>query len=488
MKEDRSGRRFFGIPLAFVLLWSAYPALFLYCTNATELPFSDIAIGLAGSLLVGVFCYSLMLLLTRNNALSGVLSFILVGLFLNFQYVVKLTDRFAAEPRVRVYYLVAAVLAVLLIGAVLLLHRKWKGKAAEPVCRLGTVALAVILLINFITAVPGIYRRRTADTFTAGGTAQTDRILPNLYFIILDEYASFQELEKYYDYNNSEFREFLETNHFSISDSSFNQGGSTIRNMADTVNLEPVAYDDMTMDQYQRLLDNGILYSILEKLGYDLWQLGSVSLYPLPELLAKTDFLTRSGVATMNGETALEILITNSMLMPLPTMLYWDRVGGKGEVVALEWLEQAEHYGKENRAIFVYLCCPHPPFYYDEDGGEVERENWVNFSDPKYYLDQLKYVTKMTERAITGILANDPDSIILLQSDHGLRYHNDSDLPHRFDISMEDQLRILNAAYFSGAPLPIEGLSGYNTWRLVLNRLGENYPLLPEEHLFPAGE
>ena len=57
----------------------------------------------------------------------------------------------------------------------------------------------------------------------------------------------------------------------------------------------------------------------------------------------KADFLTRSGVATMNGETALEILITNSMLMPLPTMLYWDRVGGKGEVIALEWLEQPEH-------------------------------------------------------------------------------------------------------------------------------------------------
>ena len=87
MKEDRGGRRFFGIPLVFVLLWSAYPALFLYCTNAAELPFSDIAIGLAGSLLIGVLCYSLMLLLTRDNALSGVLSFVLVGLFLNFQYI-----------------------------------------------------------------------------------------------------------------------------------------------------------------------------------------------------------------------------------------------------------------------------------------------------------------------------------------------------------------------------------------------------------------
>ncbi len=486
MKEDRRERGFFGIPLVFVLLWSAYPALFLYCTNAAELPFSDIAIGLAGSLLIGVLCYSFMLLLTRNNALSGILSFVLVGLFLNFQYVVKLTDRFTVNPRVRVYYLVAALLAVLLIGVILLLHRKWKGKAAGPVCRLGAVALAAILLINFVTAVPGIYRRRTADTFTAGGAAQTDRVLPNLYFIILDEYASFQELEKYYGYDNAGFREFLEKNRFSISDSSYNRAGSTDRNMADTVNLGPVTDASMTIDQYHALLNNGILYGILEGLGYDLWQLGS--LYPLPELLTKADFLTRSGVATMNGETALEILITNSMLMPLPTMLYWDRVGGKGEVVALEWLEQPDHYGKENRALFVYLCCPHPPFYYDEDGGEVDRENWVNFSDPKYYLDQLKYVTKMTERAITGILANDPDSIILLQSDHGLRFHNDSDLPHLFHISLMDQFRILNAAYCSGDPLPIEGLSGYNTWRLVLNRLGENYPLLPEEHLFPADD
>ena len=482
MREEQKKRSFFSIPLIFVLLWSAFPALFLFCSNADELPFSDVALALAGSLLLGVLCYGALLLITRDNALAGILSFILVGLFLNFHYVVDLTDRFVPNARVRAYYLAAAGIAAVLVGMVLFLHRKWKGKAAGPVCTLGAIGLASILLINLVTAAPGIYRRKTAGTFTTSGAAETDRILPNLYFIILDEYASFQELESYYQYDNSEFRRFLESNRFSVSDSSYNRGGSTTRNMADTVNLGPVTDVSMTQDQYQALLDNGSLYGILEGMGYGLWQLGS--LYPLPELLTKADFLTRSGVATMNGETALEILVTNSMLMPLPNMLYWDRVGGKGEIIALEWLENPEHYGKENRALFVYLCCPHPPFYYDKDGGEVDREDWENFSDPQYYLDQLIYVTKMTERAISGILENDPDSIIILQSDHGLRYHSDTDLPHLFQISEADQLRILNAVYDAGNPVPVEGLSGYNTWRLILDRLGENYPLLPEEHPF----
>ena len=67
-----------------------------------------------------------------------------------------------------------------------------------------------------------------------------------------------------------------------------------------------------------------------------------------------------------------------------------------------------------------------------------------------------------------------------MQSDHGVRYHPDGVPPHTFIIKETDMRSILNAVYFEGKPLNIEGLSAVNTWRIILNKLGVDIPLLDD--------
>ena len=466
-----------AVPVLLVILVCALPSLYLYCNNAYELTLSAVALPLFASVALGLICLLALWLISRNLPFATLVTVVAMALFLNFNFVVSLVDAVWPHARVRVYYIVAAVIFFALLFLLLRLRRN--GELPTILTRLLLIASVVVLAFNIVNAVPDAARRRSATAFASSEVApQAER--PNLYYLIADEYASFSEIKTYYDYDNSAFRDALAGLGFSVSEDSYNRGGGTMRNMADNVNLGPVSTDDMTLADYTDLFNNGTLYGALEGMGYSLSQLGS--LYPLPQILEQESFSIDSGAATMNGESAAELLVKNSMLMPLPTMLYWRMVADEGDLAVFNWLDDAANYTSPGgRAIFLYICSPHPPFYYDADGGRVDAANWTNWTDTRYYLDQYQYITRRLETTVRSIIANDPGAIILLQSDHGLRYHEDSDLPHTFWIETDDQHRILNALYYGGERVDIAGLSGYNTWRYVLTRLGGDYPILPEK-------
>ena len=67
-----------------------------------------------------------------------------------------------------------------------------------------------------------------------------------------------------------------------------------------------------------------------------------------------------------------------------------------------------------------------------------------------------------------SITKNDPDAIVWILSDHGARASTDSEHP---GFPYEDMTNFFNAVYYQGEKLDIEGLSGVNTFRLILNKL-----------------
>ena len=80
------------------------------------------------------------------------------------------------------------------------------------------------------------------------------------------------------------------------------------------------------------------------------------------------------------------------------------------------------------------------------------------------------------------IVDNDPNSIIILQSDHGAR--GGAQEGFRIIIPYEVKTNPLNALYVGKeSSLTIEGLSSVNTLRTVLNYLwNESYEMLPLPH------
>ena len=148
---------------------------------------------------------------------------------------------------------------------------------------------------------------------------------------------------------------------------------------------------------------------------------------------------------------------------------------------------------KENPTLTIgYVSCPHPPFVINEEGGAVDYRNTSNWADKSLYLNQLKYVNACMENAVDGILQNDRNAIIIIQSDHGVRY------PYHmmecygtpeYDATIETPYmqNILNCVYYQGKEMDIEGKSGINTLRIVLNEIFmTNYEMLdnPEKYLY----
>ena len=96
--------------------------------------------------------------------------------------------------------------------------------------------------------------------------------------------------------------------------------------------------------------------------------------------------------------------------------------------------------------------------------------------NPDAYLGQLKYTNKLILPLVQTIIKNDPESCIILMSDHGYRrvgylvetYGNEA-----ADMAKESYYtrNILNAVYLLGEPIDIEGYSGINTMRIILDRL-----------------
>ena len=143
-----------------------------------------------------------------------------------------------------------------------------------------------------------------------------------------------------------------------------------------------------------------------------------------------------------------------------------------------DWAEDPENLRSAGPACTViYVKSPHEPFVFDREGNEVPRNKQGETRDKKYYLDQLIYVTKRLQKICEAILEADPDSIIILQSDHGHRYVDNAT---RLDVT-----NVLNAVYFRGRPIDgITDMNALNTWRAVLReQFRLDLPVVKEKRL-----
>jgi len=87
----------------------------------------------------------------------------------------------------------------------------------------------------------------------------------NIYYILCDEYGSFDQLMQEYGYKNSEFKDYLMQNGFNISENSFNYSDGTHIILSNLMSLDYVANNDSTvvekafgisMDNHTAMLEN----------------------------------------------------------------------------------------------------------------------------------------------------------------------------------------------------------------------------------------
>jgi hypothetical protein len=227
----------------------------------------------------------------------------------------------------------------------------------------------------------------------------------------------------------------------------------------------------MPLNQKQENFKNPYLFILMKKNGYFI-NLGSPNELILDHSYADYQ-ITSEFISTFR--TFNSFIINNTVLYPL--------YGAKEHDKEINAIYKMFAYGEESSRIRIsnlftigYFDFPHIPYVVDEKGNKTDDADQDNLQDPNLYLAQLKFANHKILQMVSAIINNDPQAIIILQSDHGFRYASHLHFWYNLDIydlqaEAPFEQNILNAVYYQGKNLDIEGLSGINTLKIVLNTL-----------------
>lgn len=481
------------IPLLSMLAVCAFPCVFLYARNASEVPANSMIPFLVVFSLNALLFFGLSAIFLRNVSRAAFFSDLAMLVVINFCLLAVHLKR--VLPFLRDRYLLALFI-LLLLGLFLLLIRKKPDLRTG--CLLMLIAFGSMIFINTIQAIPAILSSHEVNREMMRGVpddenpnvqveqnVQFGNNRPNVYYFLFDEYGGYDNLEHYYDFDNSAFLEDLEARGFSVSLHSHNtEAVATDTIVPNLLNMNYVVKVEESGHKKAQYRRSCLLYQMFADNGYQI------------NLINHVDYLGTGGchVLTSNQtrRTISEYLMRNSLYNKFPAFRrlldqFFVADYGDNYRASLDNALEAElncwQEAQDGPTLTVgYVQCPHSPTMVGPNGEDLPFSTGWNWRDHSLYLGQVEFINKHILKLVDTIQEHDPDALIFLQSDHGNRYAihmvqlgewTDYD-PHEENQYMQN---ILNCVYYKGHSFDIEGETGINTMRKVFSQvLGANLP------------
>lgn len=444
------------VSAVLVVLAALYPVIFTYAQNVAEVNFVEVLPLVLLYPVVGMAIWGVMALITKapfRSALSAVLLVFFLANYMLFQKVVQMVF-----PDLKYWHILP--IGLFILAHIIYIVFRFKEKTFADIIPVGALVMVVMLLINLIPAVPTIIQKVSTnvpekeETVLEGESAQ-----PNIYWFVFDECASFPVIENFYNFTDKTNYNSLLANDFYISNTSRNDSTDTHVVMTNNINLDYVVSFLMPLAEIEEYRNDPLLYKTLQEHGYSLRGIGDTDWLRIKSL---TTDKNKAG-ETADGIGVVEMQLQNSVAAPFLS---------DSRLETAQLVLDTVHYYQDPDNItpnssqfnFLYACSPHIPFLFDENGNDVAATNYSNWDDPQYYLGQYRFIMDQIVKMVETIVENDPDSVIILQSDHGPR--------HTEGLTIQDKTSVLNCVYYKGEDISeIEGKSSVNTLRIVLNRL-----------------
>jgi hypothetical protein len=322
----------------------------------------------------------------------------------------------------------------------------------------------------------------------------TNSPLPDIYYIILDRYPSAAVLKEFYDFDNSEFVDYLARRGFYVASQSHANYLCTAQSLASSLNMKHITYlgkevgekTDNYIPTYAMLQDNQI-WQFLKSKGYKYIHFGS-EWYPTSN--------NKNADINFNVFGASDF----SMLVYKTTMLYpITRLLGIIDPYAQKY--KRVHYQfdklsllpsiKEPTFVFAHFLVPHEPYVFDEKGNYLTREESSRRSDRENFVTQIVFINKKVKALISKLQSDsDPQPIIVVQSDEGPYPQNRKITFNGFDwesasnTQIREKMGILNAYYLPDVNQNglYPSITPVNSFRIIFNLyFGTELKLLPDE-------
>ncbi len=471
-----------------------FPIFFLYSHNIEQLSFSEVIIPAA--LTIGFTAIALpvmWLILKKDINKAGMFVSLFLVLFFSYGHAYSLVEGFKISSVIigRHRYLAIAWAILFIVAAFFIIRARKDLKGITAILNIIAVSLVVISLANI-----AVFKFRAEDASwglepsqkpqASYKETQTDM---DIYYIILDGYASSRTLEEVYGYDNSSFEKYLEDKGFYIASKSASNYPSSFLSMASSLNMEYINYlgDKLGMSSNDRslpykMIEQNRIADFLKSHGYRFvhfssgWGPTNHNRYADLNISVSQKKLNEFQ-SILIKTTALRVLEGN-LLKDIARMRVINTFDQLSKIPQIEG----------NKFIFAHIVCPHPPYVFDREGGPVpetkfDMDIWGG-DQKEYYLNQLIYLNQEIKGFIDSALETSGQSpLIILQADHGPR---NTFIPGQYptDDMFREGMRIFNAYYMPGQryDLLYDSITPVNSFRVVFNTyFGTSYPLLEDK-------
>jgi len=431
-------------------------------------------------------------------------------------------------PVISLLFLVALVLGALWVGRTV---EKWQNRQAHPI----NIAAAVFVVIGVVFVgqavrimqwAPQVARQSNAvaEAFPAPKN-QPASDKPDIYYIVLDRYASADVLQKQFQFDNRPFTGFLRGQQFVVNDQAHSNYPYTAMSIASTMNagftkssVMPFVKDQLqSRTLFHHLIRQSNVVKALKQEGYTYHNIGSwygaTNKAPLSDVDHMwDDRVTAFGkTKRLRGLESVQVVSSPFYRFGKVGISWWplkfedqDFVGQvRSQLTILDELSQAPQQG--GRLITAHILVPHEPFLFNADGSLATDINTDSVGRPirQKYTDQVQAINTQMEEIITSIRTHSKgQAVILINADEGPYPQTMADtfkkpttspealetLVLRGDMRawsdewLQMKFGILQAAHIPRASKDdMAHLSSTNLFRIVLNRYaGYDLPYLPE--------
>ncbi len=438
-------------------------------------------------------------------------------------------------PLVSLIYLILLVVLAVLIGMSLERLVK-KVKRVQP----RDVGLGLLVFVAYLFLVPAFSVSKILPTMIRETHTQAPEISrqtatssadekPDIYYIVLDRYTNADVLSNQFNYDNSQFTDFLRDQDFYVNDNAYGNYPYTTMSVSSTLNArytnELVApYKNSALQSrtlYHNLIWQSSVAKALKKDGYKYYAIGSWygASYKAP--LADRDYMYDHLITLfgrnkrLRGIEAIEFMKSPYYrFTQLPNIKWWpakivdsDHIGDvRQQLNILDDLTTKEKPG--GRFIFAHILVPHDPFVFNGDGSLSAYPGSDSTGKPikNKYVEQVEFISSQMKELVNNIQKqSNGKAVVIFNADEGpypqvlndtfkkplatTQTNTDSivkdqDMRKWSDDYLKMKFGVLQAVHIPKATVDdLAHLSSVNVFRIILNRYaGYSLDYLPECH------
>jgi hypothetical protein len=314
--------------------------------------------------------------------------------------------------------------------------------------------------------------------------------LRDVYYIVLDGHASAEVLKKYFNYDNSDFENFLKEKGFFIPEFSFSNYYTSHASIPSTLNMDYIHYNLIQGKHpnltYQKSTAETATAKNFERNGYEI-----ISIINEYNIHPSENSIKLCG-SDLRSFRVLGFYLDTIPLKIFKSMIYsaLDKTSNseqqdisiqplvENRTCALNELPNIRKNFSHPIFVQAHLIMPHSPFIFDSKGDIVDFRALSYEQIPHAYLEQLQYTDIKIQEIVEKLLDSEPKPIIIIQSDHGVRFEIDEKDEQPLDHSFLN----FAAYYFPDVELDKDEypvITPVNTFRILFNKyFGTDYELL----------